>query len=444
MDTPEEIVESVGYRCVLIEQRSDLVLTVAESDQDRLPRIQIPARRRPAEELQKAIKSRWGLEVFALEIWNAGPGDEACVIAELLTPDRAAALKKLPFERLKGSDLSEEECRLLELLLAGETKTCVSCPGWIDEALAWAGSATGSTFSSKSGIAQWNAGGGFVLLCARSDAGQKYWIKAAGERNAHEFAITQLLAKSYPEFLPKLIAIQAQWNAWLTEDAGTPISEVPDADELVPAARSMARLQLLTVGRVAPLLETGAFDQRLAVLRSHIDRIIEYLMRAMARQASTNPAPIAADRLLEVGEILRDACFRLEALGLPETLIHNDVNPGNILCDGANLVFTDWAETAVGNPFTVCERMCRLNPSHRKSLQAVYRDCWSDRLSDKDFEEAFNLTHLVAVYAYLYGRGTWLKQTEGAPPKLDSYRRGLARHMDRAAREIALGESLCH
>jgi hypothetical protein len=429
---------------VLVRPHSHQLLAAEEWDQFRLPRIHIPGWTRPAEELQKAIRARWELDVFVLETWAAGHQGAAFVVAELLEAERNSSFVEVPIRSFKGAEFSEEDCQHLESLLEGRPQIPFSDLGWIDEAMAWIESATGATFSSKRNIAQWNAGGGFALFTACSDDGRSYWLKATADPNLHEFAITRLLSESYADFLPRLVAFKTEWNAWLMEDAGAPISDPPGAAELVNAARRMARLQILTAGHTAALVAAGAFDQRFASLRSHIDAVVAYLIEAMARQTSTKATPLCRERLLEMGEILRDACFHLEVQNIPDTLIHNDLNPGNILSNRANVVFTDWSEAAVGNPFIVCERLCMLNPCHRESVQAVYRHCWSDRLSNRIIDQALALMPLLAIYAYLYGRGDWIRQTKGTRPRFESYARSLARHMDRAAREMSLLEALCH
>jgi hypothetical protein len=444
METPEETAASIEYRCVLVWPNPHELLVVAHSDQFRLPRIPIPPRARPARELQKAIKATWKLDILVFETWCVPHGAGACAVAEVITPERISAFAEIPIEQLMSSELSEEEFHRIELLFEGKMKSFFSRLGWLDEAMAWIESATGHKVSPKRDIAQWNAGRGFVLLRVGSDDGRHYWLKATGEPNAHEFAITRLLSESYPDFLPRLIATRAEWNAWLTEDAGGPITDPPSATESVSAAMRMASLQILTVDQTAQLLAAGGFDQRLPVLRGNIDPIISYLIEAMAGQTSTKAAPLSRDRLLELAEILRDACLRLEALGIPATVIHNDLNPGNILTNGTECVFTDWSEAAVGNPFIACERLCRLNPGHQERVRAAYRDCWADRLTAESIEEAIALTPLIAVYAYLYGRGDWPRQKERIQPGFESYARSLARHMDRAANESSLAEVLCH
>ena len=435
--------ETIEYRCVLVRPHSHAVLAFADAVQCHLPRVQIPRAARTAREVQRAIKAKWGLNILVLDTWAAPEELGGCAVAELLTPEMTSSFREVSAEQLKSSEFLEEDYRRLRLLFGGRPKTLFSHFGWIDEAITWMERVTGRTFNSSRGVEQWNAGGGFALLRACSDDGRHFWLKATGEPNAHEFAITRFLWESCPDFLPRLVAIREDWNAWLTEDAGDPLPDAPGPDELASAAKRMAGLQLMTVGRTDELLAAGAFDQRLLVLRSHIDPVIAYLIDTMARQTSTKSAPLGRDRLLELSEILRDACFRLEAFDIPDALIHNDLNAGNILSDGAKCVFTDWSEAAVGNPLLSCERLCQLSRPHAESVRACYRDCWSPWLAAGILDEAIALTPLLAIYAYLYGRGDWIGQTRGARPQFESYARSLARHMDRAAKDSSLMEALC-
>ena len=413
--------KTIECRCVLIQPRSHALFAFADAGRYHLPRVYIPQATRPAQQVQKAIKAKWGLNIFVMEIWGTPDDLRACAVAELMTPESASPLREVPLEQLTTSEFFEQEYRRLQSLIEGEAASPLSRLGWIDEAIVWMESATGRTFRSGGNIEQWNAGGGFGLFCACSDDGRQYWLKATGEPNAHEFAITLFLCDLCPDFLPKLVAVKETWNAWLTEHAGGTLPDAPSLSELVSVTRSMAQLQFLTIGQTDKLLSLGAFDQRLPALRSHIDAAIAHLIEAMAQQASTKAAPLGPDRLLELREILRNACSRLEALDMPDTLIHNDLNAGNILSDGANYVFTDWSEATVGNPFLACERLCQLNPAHAESVRKVYRECWSHRLSAQSMNEAIALAPLLAIYAYLYGRGDWLGQSERVRPQFESY-----------------------
>lgn len=431
--------ETTEYRCALVRPRSTVVLALGDAGRYRLPRVQVRHATRPAQEVQRAARQSWGLQIFVLEA--AGPG--AFALAELLTPAMTSPLREVPIEQLAAGEILEGERHRLNRLLAVGAEGRTHRPGWIDEAIAWMEAATGCTFRSGRNIEQWNAGGGFALFRARSDNGRHYWLKATGEPNMQEFPITRFLSQLCPEFLPELVATRKEWNAWLTEEAGEPISDLPTAKELIGAAGAMAELQLLTIGHTEDLLAAGAFDQRLPVLRSQIDIVVAYLIEAMSRQTSTKATPLKPDRLLELGEILREACDLLEWLQIPDTLIHNDLNVGNILSDGRKYVFTDWSEAGVGNPLLSCERLCQLNRAHADSIWTAYRNPWSHRMTAKTIDRAMALAPILAIYTCLYGRGDWLRHGNRVRPQFESYARSLARHMDRVARDPSLLEALC-
>jgi hypothetical protein len=315
--------------------------------------------------------------------------------------------------------------------------------GWIDDAIDWAASVTGRRFSAENDVEQLNAAGGFVLLRLRSDDGRSYWLKATGVPNLQELSITSCLSNLYPEFIPKLVAIRNDWNAWLTEDAGEPLSTPPADAVFTQAIRSFAFLQTRTIGTVDVLLAAGAFDQRIPVLRRDLGDVVVFLIDAMARQTSAKVAPLSRHRVLELGEILGDALCQLEALAIPDALNHNDLNLGNILYDGTNCVFTDWSEAAVGNPFLSFERFRLLNRDAEGEPRRVYGEVWGEYISEASIDHACRLTTLLSIFAYLYGRGDWLKDTSKVTPQFESYARSLARHMDRAAQNPELQEALC-
>jgi hypothetical protein len=229
----------------------------------------------------------------------------------------------------------------------------------------------------------------------------------------------------------------------LTEDAGEQLSATVAGAVFIKAIRSFASLQIQTIGTVDVLLAAGAFDQRIPVLRCHLDDVVEFLIDAMARQTSAKVAPLSRHRVLELGEILGDTLCQLEALTIPDALIHNDLNLGNILHDGTRCVFTDWSEAAVGNPFLSLERFRLLNRDAEGEPRRIYGEVWRKYLSEASVDRAYQLVPLLSIFSYLYGRGDWLKDTSKVTPQFERYARGLARHMDRAAQSPQLREALC-
>jgi hypothetical protein len=431
------------YRVVLVQPDTHRVFAMDSTEPCLLPRVRISSMGRPAQQLQKVIKVTWGIDAFILDICGTVHSNSPCAVAELLSPSIRSDFKEITLDRIAHAELSIEDRQECERLRDRESTTPVTRIGWIDEAVRWVASATGRRFSAKGEIEQLNAGTGYALLRLHSDDGRGYWLKATGVPNIHELSITCCLSELCPEFLPKLVAHTEEWNAWLTEDSGKPLSAPPADTALLRAVQCFASLQLQTIHAIDVLVSAGAFDQRLPVLKMHIDGVTAFLSDAMGRQTSTRVPPLSRQRIQELGAMLHDACDRLNALDIPDALIHNDLNLGNILDSGTNCVFTDWSEAAVGNPLLSLERFRLLKRDTSADLARIYRECWRDYLTEETVYRAQRMAPLLTIFAYLYGRGDWLKDLSKVTPQFESYARSLARHMDRAAQSPELQEALC-
>src|ERR1700719_456394 len=130
----------------------------------------------------------------------------------------------------------------------------------------------------------------------------------------------------------------------------------------------------------------------------------------------------------------------MQALAIPDSLLHNDLNVGNVLIEESQCVFIDWSEAYVGNPFFIFPHLCSLLSRTEDTslpwvqhLRARYKRPWQNLLTDAQMDRAFALTPLLAVLSCLYGRGYWLASPERDEPHFQGYARSLARYMDRAA-----------
>lgn len=431
------------YRVVLVRPQSDGILALASAICFCLPRVKIPSMGRPAQQLQRAMKAAWGISAFILDTWWAPHGGSPCAVAVILSTAINPTLQEVALDQLANSELSSDELHGVQSLMKNRSRFPVAHIGWTGEAMDWVMSVTGARFARNDDVEQLNGGGGFVLMRLRSDEGKSYWLKTTGMPNMHELSVTSCLSGLCPEFLPKLVATRSDWNAWLTEDAGKESSNpIADAD-LFQAIRSFASLQLQTANAIDVLLTSGAFDQRIPVVRRHLDGVVSFLIDAMAKQTSAKVAPLGRRRVLELGDILGDALSQMDALGIPDAVLHNDLNMGNILFAGTNCVFTDWSEAAIGNPFLSLDRFRLLRPEAAPELYRAYRECWVGLISDETVRRAVNLAPLLSIFTYLYGRGDWLEDTNKVTLPFESYARSLARHMDRAAQNPEFREALC-
>jgi hypothetical protein len=212
------------------------------------------------------------------------------------------------------------------------------------------------------------------------------------------------------------------------------------------AVDTLAELQMRTVGSEPDLLEAGACDHRTQVLRAEAEAIFAYVDEAMGFQTSTKVPRIETRRLRELRSIFEDVCSHVEDLEFPDTVLHGDMNLGNILVADDRCVFIDWCEAYVGNPLVTFEHLLLLNSIENPSLKAscdrrlreTYRTAMSKICDSRVIDEGFACAPLMAAGSAIFGRGGWLRAPLRDDPRRQAYVRGIARHMDRAARAPAL------
>jgi hypothetical protein len=450
------LVETTDYRLLLVLPDSRKVLAISDVDGYHLPSISITQWTRPAEQLQKAIRAAWKLHVLTLEFLEGSP---PCAVAEILAPGNPSGLDAVSLEQLHSSELIEQHRQQLIAMFAGQSYA--NSPffrvGWIDEAIAWVESETGRKLSSKSEIEQYNAGGGFMLVRFRSKDGLEYWLKATGPPNTHEFSITSFLSELGTSHLPELTSTKPAWNAWLMKGEGIPMVEVPTTPFeaftlLEDVVISMAELQMKTEGHSLGLLAAGAFDQSPEVLGKNASELFDYLEEVMGLQTSSKIPRLEKQRLHEIRGIFEEVCHRAEVLDMPETIVHGDMNRGNILTGIGHCQFIDWSEAYLGNPLITLQHLLLLNKVENtevrnfinRVLKYRYRDVWLARYDPKTLDEGFVYMSLLAIASSLYRRGDWLNSPLRNDARRQSYARTLARLMDRAALEPQLLEALCY
>ena len=452
----EQVAEQEQYRIALVLPHSKRVLVESRDGSPWLPRISIPRWTRVAEQLTKAVRDKWCFGSILIDVLPCSQEAPACAVIEVFTDESkplADGLIPLQCGVLGDSEVTIAERTAVQNILTGKTAGCgpFSRLEWIEEAQEWIRASTPHRAIEFSGDIQGSsAGGSCALVRFGTTRPPAYWMKAAGTANAHEYRVSTTLAQLLPDYLPPLVAARQDWNAWVMEDAGRPLEETLTLPALEQATHSLAQLQIASMDHADALFAAGCFDQRVAILRASIPNLIEYLEDAMTRQTSTRVAPIESRRLRELGNLLEEACGCLEALGIPDSLIHNDMNAGNILFDGSRAVFTDWAEAYVGNPFFTFHHLrahaveAEASRTWASKMTAIYTNHWRCHLNSSKIDRALALCPPLAIASYLCGRDT----TFGLPHRKDvraqSYARSLARHIDRALQNPEFLEALCN
>jgi len=459
MPTKEAFEETVEYLVALVLPESREVLAIRDLDGYRLPAVEITAWSRPAEQLQRTIKERWGVSGIVLDFLQSLDGSQACVVVEVLVRIVECELQPIQANELHTSALNEQRREQLMSVLAGGRRSggVFSQIGWIDEAILWLESETGRKIASKQTIDQYNVGEGFTLVHFRTQDDRDYWLKATGVPNAHEPEITRILSDLCGDYLPEFISSRPEWNAWLMSGEAAALAEWPQEPFqlftlLECAVESMAQLQLGTRDHGLTLLNAGAFDQGMQSFLRRSPEVFEYLQESMSLQTSMKTHKLDKTRLHEMRAIFEQTCERMESLGIGESIVHGDLNTGNILTGIGHCQFIDWSEAYLGNPLVTLQHLLLLNKVERPDVRDLmnlilkqrYLDVWVASCDPEAFTQGFLYTPLLAIASTLYGRGDWLTSPHRNDPRRQSYARSLARHMDRAARDPELLEALCH
>jgi hypothetical protein len=453
MEANPDVVE---YRVVLVDPASRRVLGQAGGSTFRVLRVSIPVRARVARHLGTEMLRKWGIRVVILDFLSTGEDGDPCVVAELLTTISPLHFSAASADEVPNDELSDHERMHLQRVLGNNVTSPFSRIGWMEEAITWIERATGRRLCSEGGVEQHNAGGPFALLRLRMEDGSKYWLKATGAPNTHERQMTSSLSTLCPPCLPNIVAEKPEWNAWLMTGEAYCLTSLPtDPDDLLrllgQAAKSLAELQIETVGRESLLFAAGAFDQRLDVVRVNANGLFAFVAEAMSLQTSTKVPRIAAGRLKEIREIFERLCDHVQPLNIPSTILHGDMNLGNLLFTEERCQLIDWCEGYVGHPLVTFQHLLLLNPIEDLAVKAwvtdalkeIYFAAMSTICDPRNLREGFTWMAFLAAASVLYGRGNWpLADLRGDSARL-GYARSIARQMDRSAREPAFMKALC-
>ncbi len=287
---------------------------------------------------------------------------------------------------------------------------------------------------------QLHASGSFALIRFGTKDGA-VWFKATGRPNQRELAITRRLSALFPQFMPAIISVREDWNAWLTnEAAGTCLDSCPDLDAWCTAAASLAELQLASVGHTSSILRPGAHDARAAALLSQAAPFFAEIGSLMERQTKTAPRKLCASEIQSLRERVTKALGRMESAAIPDTLNHFDLNPANIIARSNQCKFLDWAEAAVGNPFFSFEYLRRHflrafgdEPDAAGAFQRSYMDVWRRILPDSTIAFGMELLPLLAPFAYAVTALPWNETHSDTQHESDGLLRSMARRMHREA-----------
>lgn len=200
-----------------------------------------------------------------------------------------------------------------------------------------------------------------TVLRVATDRGEVF-VKASASSLRHEAAITDFIARRRPDLVPPPLAIDPDRGWLLMADAGTRLRDLVDREhdvsrwlDVLPA---FAGLQRELAGEAAALIALGAPDLRLAVLPGRFHRLLDELEQEVGDSAAEGRTSLEATSRRSLLDRAHDAlprvatmCEELAAVGIPETIQHDDLNDAAIYLSDDGYKVLDWGDACVSHPF---------------------------------------------------------------------------------------------
>jgi hypothetical protein len=414
--------DSFEYAIAFVDKQRK-VYALMRDGRFQLPRLSISAEQRAARAIQEKIHQSWGLQIVVLDLLPGGVEHGRCAIAYLICGGpEGVALKPCDIRELGETELSCDQRMALNHLFNENTDDPICRLTWFEEAVTWVESTMGSRVQVDTTIRQLNAGNGFMLLEFTTSDGRPCWLKTTRDPNRHECATTQFLSNLVDQYqltprpLPMLYGVKPEWNALLLSGDASALSAVPLTFDhlyarLKQAVEALARLQSIALGHENELIEHGAFDHRISSLQSHFHRIAGLLSES---QPVDSHGDRSKDGHLAV-ESFERASTLLGALEIPETVLHGDLNWGNLVFS-SHCQLIDWSEARIGHPLIALWHMLMLarvqDEDCRRflyqSLCEDYCSVWRNSgVDSRQLQQAFVYAPFLAAVSALYARTTW-------------------------------------
>jgi Ser/Thr protein kinase RdoA (MazF antagonist) len=176
----------------------------------------------------------------------------------------------------------------------------------------------------------------------------------------------------------------------LLDDFGPVVGWDASPTTKVEVLTAFARIQREAASRHDELLELGVLDRRSGWLAAEIESLVD-----MA--ASLELEPGEAEELARLGPRLVEACDRLAAGPVPETLVHGDLHLSNVARGDGGYLFFDWTDACLTHPFLdLLIVLFEEDPDARLALSDAYLGEWAEHAPADELLELWRLAEPLA------------------------------------------------
>ena len=378
-----------------------------------------------ADEIGDAFERRLGTRPWLLRQLRFDD-DEGVVELELIDrawtpPAHGRWAGRADLDKLRLGD-EEHQLLLEEYLDALEAepppgRPAWALPGWRDRVLDWLGEEVPRLGHRLEGVEQRKQWSISAVLLVHTD-GPRLYLKVPARLPlfVEEGRVTATLAELFPGSVPAPLAVHPEEGWFLLPDLGDPVGWEAPHETRAAMFGDFAGLQRRSAAMTDELLAAGCHDRRLHVLEAQLDSVI------------ADPTAVARLEPDEVAELrrrqaeLQEACRRLAAVGVPDTIVHGDLHLGNVARQDGRLVYFDWTDACVAHPFIDLHSLqWERDPAHKTALLDAYLAEWEGVVAHERLREAAALASVVTPLHHAVSYHTIVTNLEPASkPELDA------------------------
>lgn len=208
------------------------------------------------------------------------------------------------------------------------------------------------------------------------------WLKQVPAFYEHEAAVLRAVADAEPGIVPRVLAVGEHGRILLADVEGTDRYDA-DASACAAIAAAWHPVQVALADPVDKLLAHGVPDRRDPIAR---------IRQVVAARRVDVPG------LAELVDGLDRRLLRAASCGLPDTLVHGDLHPGNVRSHGRHQVLLDWGDAGVTNPaYDIIRLTGGLPPADAQQVVHGWAARWRVAVPGCVPQEAVDLLRPVAA-----------------------------------------------
>jgi Phosphotransferase enzyme family len=320
------------------------------------------------DDLLPAVRARHGIDIQVLRLLHGVGVDRPAAGGEVTY---LAELSGSPELALAGADvdLSPQPHRAAYAKPGGPAASI----GWGTTALTALGTPGATALQQRT----WNLS---AIWRFDADGAPVAWLKQVPSFFGHEPAVLGLVSGVAPGLVPPLLAAGDEGRMLLAHVPGED-GYGAGAGVCADVAIGFHPVQAHFAGRVGDLLAAGLPDRRLSA-------------EPFARSAEPYH-----DGICGLGELVEGLPARLAQVaecGLPDTLVHGDLHPGNTRIGSGPPVIMDWGDAVVSHPaYDILRLTEALPPADGEALIAAWALRWRLSVPGSDPARAVELMRPV-------------------------------------------------